>query len=175
MRSFRHLAALSVLALPALLAFACGGGKPADDPSTASSASASASSDAVTSTAPSATESAAPSAVASASAAPSASSAPSDPCADVSAPFEAKVRPEVKKCFFAAMAKKPTLDGHVRVTVAIDTKGKPGNIVITDDKALGPEAVTCMKNAVKAGAFDGAACAGKSVVMNMAFGNAARN
>ncbi len=98
-----------------------------------------------------------------------------DPCADVSAPYEAKVRPDVKKCFFDAMAKRPDLDGHIRITAAVNTSGKIGNVVIQNDKILGKDLVTCMTNAVKAGGFDGPACSGKSIVMNMAFGAAARN
>lgn len=153
---------------------ACGGStKPPTSPDP--SASGSASDTPMTSvSAPATSASSAPIASATPSAVPSATSATGDPCADVSAPFEAKVRPDVKKCFFDAMAKRPDLDGHVHITVAVDTKGKTGNVIIANDKILGKETVTCMTNAVKAGGFDGAACAGKSIVMNMAFGNAAR-
>lgn len=157
---------------------ACGGStKPPTSPDPTTSASAS-DAPVTSASAPIASASTAPIASTTPSAAPSAApsttSATGDPCADVSAPFEAKVRPDVKKCFFDAMAKRPDLDGHVHITVAIDTKGKAGNVIIANDKILGKDAVTCMTNAVKAGGFDGTACAGKSVVMNMAFGNAAR-
>ena len=163
-----------VVFVAAVTAFACGGGsKPPSDP-TAASASAE------PSAAPSTSVQTAP--TTSASAAPIASAAPSaqaaavvDACAEASAPFEAKVRPDVKKCFFDAMAKRPDLDGHIHITLAVDPKGKAGNVLIANDKILGKDTVTCMTNAVKAGAFDGSACAGKSIVMNMAFGNAARN
>lgn len=153
---------------------ACGGStKPPTSPDPTASASAS-DTPVASASAPATTASTAPIASTTPSAAPSATSATGDPCADVSAPFEAKVRQDVKKCFFDAMAKRPDLDGHVHITVAIDTKGKAGNVIIANDKILGKDAVTCMTNAVKAGGFDGPACSGKSIVMNMAFGNAAR-
>ncbi|CAN5421786.1 hypothetical protein BH09MYX1_BH09MYX1_18560 [soil metagenome] len=170
----RKRASLSLTVVACVIA--CGGAaKPptSSDPTTTPSATTSASTDAPagSSTATEATSAAVAQATPSATAAvPSA-----DPCADLSAPFEAKVRPDVKKCFFDAMAKRPDLDGHVHITVPIDTKGKAGNILVANDKILGKDTVACMTNAVKAGAFDGAACAGKSVVMNMAFGSAARN
>jgi hypothetical protein len=172
----RALSLLVAVVAGPLVCVACGGAtKPPTSGDGVASASAS-TTPADTSTA-SATPSATTSTATSTSTAPAASSAPvvsADPCADLSAPFEAKVRPDVKKCFFDAMAKRPDLDGHVHITVAIGTNGKAGNILIANDKILGKETVTCMTNAVKAGAFDGVACAGKSVVMNMAFGNAAR-
>lgn len=176
MKRFVSLSGLVVTS--ALVCGACGGAtKPPTSSDPVPSASTSAGNDAPA-TSVSASTTATPSATTAASVPPAASSAPiatGDPCADVSAPFEAKVRPDVKKCFFDAMAKRPDLDGHVHITVAIGTNGKPGNVIIANDKILGKETVTCMTNAVKAGGFDGPACAGKSVVMNMAFGSAARN
>lgn len=128
--------------------------------------------------APSAATSASTAAVASAApsttAAPTATEAP-DPCAPASAVFEVKIRPQVKQCFFDAMAKNPALSGNVHVTLHVDASGKLKTMNFGEEKELGKDAVACMTKVILAGGFEGKACAGKGLTLAMAFGAAARD
>lgn len=160
----------------ALLPFlACASNKPAvtGDPSTPS-ATPSASAEAAPTASASASVAAVTSALPTASAAPTAT-APADPCAPLSASFEAKVRPQVKQCFFDAMGKNPALSGNVHVTLHLDANGKLKTLSIGEEKELGKDAVACMTKVIKAGSFDGKVCAGQGLTLAMQFGNAARD
>ncbi len=100
-----------------------------------------------------------------------------DTCGAPAVPFEQALRPKVKRCFFKARAKKPDMTGHVRVTLRIDVKGHVKKIEVAnpkDPKDLSAEAVACMKKVATDAHFDGSKCPGKAVIMNMAFGAAAR-
>jgi hypothetical protein len=95
-------------------------------------------------------------------------------CGSTAMPFEQKVRPEIKKCFFEAKAKNPALSGKVKVVLNVGSKGTLGAINIVDAKELGKDAVDCMTKAVKAAKPDVSTCKDKKVEMQMAFGAAAK-
>jgi hypothetical protein len=95
-------------------------------------------------------------------------------CGHAAMPFEQKVRPEIKKCFFEAKAKNPALTGKVKVVLNVSPGGKLGAINVVDAKELGKDAVDCMTKAVKAAKPDVSTCKDKKVEMVMAFGAAAK-
>lgn len=95
-------------------------------------------------------------------------------CGSNAMPFEQKVRPEIKKCFFEAKVKNPALSGKVKVVLNVGPKGTLGAINIVDAKELGKDAVDCMTKAVKAAKPDVSTCKDKKVEMQMAFGAAAK-
>jgi hypothetical protein len=95
-------------------------------------------------------------------------------CGSNAMPFEQKVRPEIKKCFFEAKSKNPALSGKVKVVLNVGPKGSLGAINIVDAKELGKDAVDCMTKAVKAAKPDVSTCKDKKVEMQMAFGAAAK-
>jgi hypothetical protein len=96
------------------------------------------------------------------------------PCGAVQMAFEQKIRPEIKKCFFAEKVKNPRLSGNVKIVVNVSPKGEVQAINVVDKKELGPTAVACMTKVVKDARFDGSQCKGKTVEMPEAFGNAAK-
>jgi len=95
-------------------------------------------------------------------------------CGAIQMPFEAKIRPDIKKCFFDAKVKNPALTGKVKVVINVGPKGEIQAINIVDKKELGAAAVACMTKVVTAAKFDGSKCANKAVQMPMAFGAAAK-
>lgn len=95
-------------------------------------------------------------------------------CGSTAMPFEQKVRPEIKKCFFEAKVKNPALSGKVKIVLNVGPKGTLGAINVVDAKELGKDAVDCMTKAVKAAKPDVSTCKDKKVEMQMAFGAAAK-
>ena len=96
-------------------------------------------------------------------------------CGQNAMPFEQKVRPEIKRCFFEAKVKNPALTGKVKIVLNVSAGGKLGAINVVDEKELGKDAVACMTKAVKAAKPDVSTCKDKKVEMVMAFGAAAKN
>ena len=84
------------------------------------------------------------------------------------------MRPEVKKCWYEAFKTHPTLTGNVHIGVGVDMQGKMSAVTIAEAKDIGKEGVACMTHAVKAEAFDGSGCKGKSLTFAQMFGPAAR-
>jgi hypothetical protein len=179
---------LVLAAAPFLLAVACGGGaapEPVAPPAetTAPAGAAPAPSASVAASAEPAAASDAPSAAPSVSSGPP----PADPtlatgeatdaaCGAAALPYEEKIRPEIKKCFFeVAMKKNPNVDGHVKIVVNIDPQGKVTSQKIVQEKELGKEATACMMKVLKDHKIDAGQCKGKAMSMNMAFGAAARD
>lgn len=126
--------------------------------------------------APGAPTSAAPAPTSAAPAAPSAGGPDQATlvCGGAAMPFEQKVRPEIKRCFFEAKVKNPALSGKVKIVLNVGAGGKLGAVNVVDEKELGKEAVRCMTDAVKAAKPDVSQCKDKRVEMVMAFGAAAK-
>jgi hypothetical protein len=97
-----------------------------------------------------------------------------DGCGGTAAPYEMKVRPEVKKCFFEAKKTHPALTGEIHIGLNVDMKGQLQKAVIVEEKDLGKEGVACIQKALKSETLDGSGCKGKSITFAMAFGAAAR-
>lgn len=105
------------------------------------------------------------------------SSAPAvatDGCGGTAAPYEQKVRLEVKKCFFEAKKTHPALTGEIHIGLNVDMKGQLQKAVVVEEKELGKEGVACIQKALKTETLDGSGCKGKSITFGMAFGAAAR-
>ena len=134
-----------------VILFACGGpAKPDAAPSTSVTPAADTSpTPAATSDAPDA--SVAP-AVPESSVAVVDASAPAvavDGCGGTAAPYELKVRPEVKKCFFEAKKTHPLLTGEVHIGLNVDMQGRLQKAVIQEEKDLGKDGVACVQRALK--------------------------
>lgn len=104
----------------------------------------------------------------------SASPIATDGCGGTAAPYELKVRSEVKRCFFEAKRTHPALTGEIHIGLNIDMKGQLQKAVIIEEKDLGKEGVACIQKALKSDTLDGTGCKGKSLTFGMAFGAAAR-
>ena len=102
-------------------------------------------------------------------AAPAAAAEPEDECTPVGVDFEKRARPKLKECYREGKKKEPNLEGTVRITVAIDFKGKIKSTKITE-KTL-PEAVAqCMLKVVKATPFPEASkCPDRNITIPMTF------
>jgi hypothetical protein len=96
-----------------------------------------------------------------------------DGCGGTASPYEAKVRPEVKKCFYAARTAHPWLTGEIHIGLNVDAQGHLMKAVIIEEKEIGKEGVACVQKALKSETLDGSGCKGKSITFSMAFGAAA--
>lgn len=93
----------------------------------------------------------------------------SDECTPVGVDFEKRARPQLKECYREGKKKNPSLEGTVRVTVAIDYKGKIKSIKITE-KTLPDPVAQCMLKVVKATPFPEASkCPDKNITIPMTF------
>lgn len=93
----------------------------------------------------------------------------SDDCTPVGVDFEKRARPQLKECYREGKKKNPNLEGTVRVTVAIDFKGKVKSIKITE-KTLPDPVAQCMLKVVKATPFpDASKCPDKNITIPMTF------
>ena len=159
---------------------ACGGGQDAKPPQPNQTT------DTDASLAPAATDastaSTAQTATADAAVASAADAAPADDvdksvsvCGDEAVPLEKRIRKKVKECWSAAASKNPAIDGHVRINFVVDGHGKVTKTEIVQAKTLGADTATCMTTAITANKLDGTKCVSKTVVMEMAFGRAAKD
>lgn len=93
----------------------------------------------------------------------------SDECTPVGVDFEKRARPQLKECYREGKKKNPNLEGTVRVTVAIDFKGKIKSIKITE-KTLPDPVAQCMLKVVKSTPFPEASkCPDKNITIPMTF------
>lgn len=101
--------------------------------------------------------------------APAAPSAPADECTPAGVAFEQTVRPKLKECYREGKKKDPNLEGTVKITLAIDLKGKIKSIRITE-KTLPDPVAQCMLKAVKATPFpDSVKCPDKNITVPITF------
>ena len=111
----------------------------------------------------------APAPPAAATAATPTPSAPSDECTPAGVAFEKTVRPKMKDCYREAKKKNPNLEGTVKITLAIDLKGKIKSIKITE-KTLPDPVAQCMLKVVKSTPFpDAAKCPDKNITVPITF------
>jgi hypothetical protein len=120
----------------------------------------------------SATDGGAAPAVAGGSAASGSGGAPAvdeDECTPVGVDLEKRARPKLKECYREGKKKDPNLEGTVRITVAIDLKGKVKSTKITE-KTLPDPVAQCMLKVVKATPFPEASkCPDKNITIPMTF------
>lgn len=104
-----------------------------------------------------------------ASSTPAPPSGPSDDCTPAGVAFEKTVRPKMKECYHDAKKKNPNLEGTVKITLAIDLKGKIKSIKITE-KTLPDPVAQCMLKVVKSTPFpDAAKCPDKNITVPITF------
>lgn len=95
--------------------------------------------------------------------------ADSDECTPVGVDFEKRARPDLKACYREGKKKDPNLEGTVKLTVSIDTKGKIKNIKIIE-KTLPDPVAQCMLKVLKKTPFPEAAkCPDKNITIPMTF------
>lgn len=112
---------------------------------------------------------AAPSAEAAAAPAPAVVAEPSDDCTPAGVDLEQRARPDLKACYREGKKKDPNLEGTVRITIAIDVKGKIKSIRVTE-KTLPDAVAKCMLGVVKKTPFPEASkCPDKNITIPVTF------
>lgn len=104
-----------------------------------------------------------------AAAAPPAAPEPKDDCTPVGVDFEKRARPKLKECYATGKKKDPNLQGTVKITVDIDTRGLVKTIKIVE-KTLPDPVAQCMLKVVKTTPLPEASkCPGKSLTIPVTF------